>query len=380
MNLNEREAKMKKILGLILVLLLFGADLYAADGDLIVNGNVGVGTTAPLSKLHVAYPYPKTDTVSRETLDVSSNDASNPFKLAISIKGASTLTNRTASIQTSDHGVGYGGNIVLQPYAGNVGIGTASPLAKLDVNGSLKGASLQVGDGTGMAFTAIYPAPSNQGAFYFYDGGFTKWTLGKETDNSFTLYDYTVGQNAIRMSGSTLSLMVGYGSGKVGIGMAGPYYQLQLSTDSAAKPGTNTWATYSDARLKTDVLPYTKGLKEILQINPVTYRYNGKGGVGQGTMLKKDPTTGQDTEVEIIDTELLSKTHVGILAQDVQAVVPEAVSSHKGKLNKGDAVETDLLDFNSHSLTFILINAVKELQAEIDLLNKQVADLKAKVK
>ena len=33
--------------------LLFGVTLFAADGDLIVNGNVGIGTQSPSQQLHV---------------------------------------------------------------------------------------------------------------------------------------------------------------------------------------------------------------------------------------------------------------------------------------------------------------------------------------
>jgi hypothetical protein len=274
----------KKLLILVIGFLFIGVELFAADGDLIVNGNLTVGTTNPFTKLHVAYPYAKADTTEREALTVSSNDAGNPFKLVISVTGNASLANRTVSVNTGDHCVGYGGNIVLQAYAGNVGIG---------IN---------------------------------------------------------------------------------------PSYRLHLASDSAAKPSTSTWTVASDARLKTNIRPYTKGLSEILQISPVNYQYNGKGGIGHGKTKKKDPVTDEEVEIEVVDTELLLKTHVGVLAQDVQAVIPEAVTSHKGRLNKDDAVETELLDFNSHSLTFILINAVKELKAEIDSLNKQLADLKGGVK
>lgn len=43
----------KKILGLVIGFMLIGANLFAADGDLIVNGNVGIGTTNPTEKLVV---------------------------------------------------------------------------------------------------------------------------------------------------------------------------------------------------------------------------------------------------------------------------------------------------------------------------------------
>jgi ubiquinone biosynthesis protein UbiJ len=81
-----------------------------------------------------------------------------------------------------------------------------------------------------------------------------------------------------------------------------------------------------------------------------------------------------------VDTELLLQTYVGVIAQDIQAVVPETVTSHKGKINEDDTDETDILDVDSHSLTFILINAVKELSAQVDSLNRQIADLNARVK
>ena len=41
----------RKVLGFMLVFLFAGSYLFAADGDLIVNGKVGVGITSPVAKL-----------------------------------------------------------------------------------------------------------------------------------------------------------------------------------------------------------------------------------------------------------------------------------------------------------------------------------------
>ena len=41
--------------------------------------------------------------------------------------------------------------------------------------------------------------------------------------------------------------------GNVGIGTTGPSYQLQLSTDSAAKPTSALWTIASDERIKEKI-------------------------------------------------------------------------------------------------------------------------------
>jgi hypothetical protein len=43
----------KRVLCLIAGFLLIGINVFAADGDLIVNGNVGIGTSTPSEKLEV---------------------------------------------------------------------------------------------------------------------------------------------------------------------------------------------------------------------------------------------------------------------------------------------------------------------------------------
>jgi hypothetical protein len=57
---------------------------------------------------------------------------------------------------------------------------------------------------------------------------------------------------------------------------------------------------------------------------------------------------------------------VGMIAQEAEAVLPETVSKKHGWI---DGVEVDdLRDFNPTNLTYVLINAVKELAARVAAL------------
>ena len=153
---------------------------------------------------------------------------------------------------------------------------------------------------------------------------------------------------AIVVNGSNKGLLVTNGGVYIsGLTFDGNY-QLNLTANSAAKPSTNTWTVTSDERVKTNINPYTKGLETILAINPVTYDYNGKAGF--------DPT---------------STGNIGIIAQDVLNIIPESINTYQAKLNEENEEKTELYNFDSHALTFILINAIKQLNVEIELLKSK---------
>lgn len=181
--------------------------------------------------------------------------------------------------------------------------------------------------------------------------------IGSVSDATVRLTVYGIDTGSSNWSfaarSSTTYLFGVRNDGRVGIGTSTPGYQLALSTDSAAKPTTNTWTIASDERLKTNVQPYAKGLAEICQVNPITYDYNGKGGIPAGP------------------------GGVSILAQELQPVFPECVGSYKGKLDEGDEEDTEILNYNGHAITFALINAVKELNTKIESLEARLAVLEA---
>ena len=85
------------------------------------DGKVGIGTTTPGAKLNVAGGAMRVD-----------NTASTVVRLHLNNSG----TNDYASIY-ADTATAYK-NLILNPSGGNVGIGTTTPAAKLDVNGDVR--------------------------------------------------------------------------------------------------------------------------------------------------------------------------------------------------------------------------------------------------
>ncbi|MBL7926623.1 MAG: tail fiber domain-containing protein [Bacteroidia bacterium] len=131
----------------------------------------------------------------------------------------------------------------------------------------------------------------------------------------------------------------------------------------AYKPGGGSWSTISDARLKRDVKNYADGLQQILKINPVTFKYNDRV-----TLTNPD------------------KEYVGIIAQEMQKIAPymieeKALFSKSHEDEKGNVVVDDAgqnyLTYDANALTYMLVNAVKELNTENENLKKELAEIKS---
>ena len=96
----------------------------------------------------------------------------------------------------------------------------------------------------------------------------------------------------------------------------------------------------SDARLKANIISLGSTLAKLLLID------------GKRYTMKKD-----------------GKQKIGVLAQDIQKVFPELVTTD----------DKDMLAVNYQGLVPVLINALKEQQSEIDTFRKEVSELKQMV-
>jgi len=112
---------------------------------------------------------------------------------------------------------------------------------------------------------------------------------------------------------------------------------------TAYKAGGGTWtAPASDARVKTVDADYQTGLAAVLALRPVHYTYKGNDG------------------------DRLQGSFVGLVAQEAEEVMPEMVAQREGTID-GRRVK-DLRTVDTSNLIFALVNAVKELAAELDEL------------
>lgn len=117
--------------------------------------------------------------------------------------------------------------------SGNIGVKTTpSATFAVDVNGSADYATMRIKAPNGplLQFSGSYNSGNGAQLFQLDTGVF---------------------YFAVNPSSPTITMTP---TSKVGFGVHSPAYQLHLSTDSAAKPSTNTWTISSDERLKTDVV------------------------------------------------------------------------------------------------------------------------------
>jgi hypothetical protein len=121
---------------------------WTGSGNNIYNdntANVGIRTTTPEAYLSIGRNATKTNTGTSEVMHIgTSSEASNYATLQVYTKGAAAAADRQWMFQTIEQGVANAGTISFQPSGGNVGIGTTSSTATLQVTGDIK-----IGSGAG---------------------------------------------------------------------------------------------------------------------------------------------------------------------------------------------------------------------------------------
>ena len=222
-------------------------------------------------------------------------------------------------------------NTIVGRYDGNQG--------GLDIRTSSNKVVLSDGDGVPVIVYGAYPVSPTA---YLTNSAYT--TIGVGGTGS-------TGTGALFLNGEATS-----GWGPVMIGVANGTYVWQTGSNSWIKGGTTyntytvmagasggvnltsgatSWASASDERLKNVTGAYTNALADIAQIQAVKFTWKS-------------------------DEE--AKPCVGVIAQSVQPVVPEAIETIR--VSKDD--ETDYLSVKYTELIPLLIASIQELKAEFD--------------
>ncbi|GLR18183.1 tail fiber domain-containing protein [Portibacter lacus] len=217
---------------------------------------------------------------------------------------------------------------------GKTGINRNSPEYALDISLNDTGKGIRIGN---------YDFSRGNGTFLVLEGYNQAIRFQNQGEWGFSL-NYSPDDNVFTILDEYDHVMT-VDNGKIGFGNYAPERLLHLGSDSAMKPGTSTWEVPSDGRLKRDIKPFNQGLKSIQQINPVWFTYTGAAGIPEGTT-------------------------VGTVAQDLEKVAPFMVSEwdHVDEHKRS----TTYKSVNYHSLSFMLVNAVKEQQEQIEQLMKIV--------
>jgi hypothetical protein len=119
--------------------------------------------------------------------------------------------------------------------------------------------------------------------------------------------------------------------GKLSIGTSNDNNIITVVRFSATDPIADAWTVYSSRRWKTNIQPIQNALDKVMRLNGVTYDWIENG-----------------------------KHDIGFIAEDVGQVIPEVVAY------EDNGIDAKSVDYAR--LTSILVESVKELQKEVELL------------
>jgi len=315
---------------------VFRVDAGAPLNALRINnaGNIGVGTASPIVEVHVVDGDSPTFRLEQDgsagftaqTWDIAGNetnffvrDATNGSLLPFKIKPGTPT------------------NTLFLAASGNVGIRTDSPDASLHLKHPDPIIKVEETSTTRSGRTLLHLINYGSPRFVF------------EHSEANIQWSHQISNNGkYRLSVP----------GLLGFELDNTNGNIAFSGDVTANGVTLT----SDLRLKKDVTPFEAGLEEILKINPINYRFNGKAGFKN------------------------TRPFIGYAAQELQEVAPYLV--HDFQVNKEDE-DTNILSSETYlkidpiAVQVLLVNAVKEQNEIIEekedriyTLENEVSELK----
>ena len=354
----------------------------------LINGRIGIGTTDPSAPLHITSTGSGTGIIVESTESGASTGPDIVFRRSSASPAAgdnlagiywqgnnstSSLTNYASIITeiASPTNGAEGTNVILtQKVAGadtttlyiksdgKVGLGTATPVSKLQVTTSGVAAVPATSGTTPSTGELIRLRTSSDAA-----GGIG--TIGLATNQM-----WIQATDATNLA-TGYSLLLNPNGGNVGLGTTAPTQKLHVVggalitgtttiggaitvtgaatiggaaavTGAITAGGNITAFSSSDERLKENVVNISNPLEKLALLNGVTFDWKDSYIESQGGL----------------DAMFVRKNDVGIIAQDLEKVLPQLVAERSDGYK---AVKYD-------RIVALLIEAVKELKAEVDSL------------
>jgi len=303
------------------------------------TGNVGIGGTGPNNKLTV---NSNASYSTEYSYSIAAANATIPVD-ALYLGYDATID--AGVIASSHEGLAWK-NTIINPVAGNVGIGTTTPSYTLDVLGGAR----------------IVSSPTS-GLIGWDNSGHTLFALTRQTNDLSVQSFASIGlaPGVITGVGSTAYAMYIQTGGKVGIGTTSPAVALAVVGDvRTGTSGTNgcvqnfagtalTGTCSSDGRLKTVLGNVSGVLDGLANLDLVHFKWNDIAA-----------TTYHDSKAVV---------NTGFIAQSVEKPFPELVSTD----------EHGYKQVNYTNLQLYGLEAIKELKAINDNQAKEIASLQSQI-
>jgi hypothetical protein len=245
--------------------------------------------------------------------------------------------------------LGYGAGTSNTTGAENVAIGSSALFNNSTGNNNVAVGRRALYNTTGTGNVAIGESTGNSlaaGSYNIYIG----YQTGNATKTSGvdciyigrTITPNNAGVNGELVINTNGNNQTGRGDGTGLISTGGSIYQQNNSS---------SWATTSDRRLKKNIVDNTEGLDVISQIRVRNFEYR---------------LPEEITELKSQDAVQKSGVQLGVVAQELQEVCSDCVKEES----------TGVLSVDTSNLTWHMVNAIKDLKAELDTVKAELAALK----